>query len=54
MWADDNYVCTYPPPHYSCPSAVIEGAEEGTYQVVVYHYSCEADVGEYTIKVGLR
>ncbi|MFH1467430.1 MAG: hypothetical protein ABIO70_23805 [Pseudomonadota bacterium] len=52
--ADDTFTCTFPPPEYSCPSAVIRGAEAGTYEVVIYNWDCVGDTGAYEIRVGLE
>ncbi len=50
--ADDNFPCTYPPPKWACPAALIEDSQPGSYQVVLLRWDCEAEAGEYEIAVG--
>jgi len=55
VYANDNFTCAYPPPHWGwCPSALILADEAGTWQVVVGAYGCAGDEGAYEVRVELR
>lgn len=55
VYANDSFVCTYPPPYWGwCPSALVPVDEAGTWQVVAGAYDCAAEQGMYRISVELR
>lgn len=50
--AQDNFLCSYPPPTYLCPAWAEPRAEGGTWQVAVLNMgSCAGDVAEYALTV---
>ncbi len=57
MRGNDNFECTYPPPRKTswCPSMFVEGADPGTWQVVLYWSGRDEDeledTSNYTISM---
>lgn len=49
---EDNFLCSYPPPGYLCPSWYVERAGGGSYQAMVLNAGdCEGTTGEYALHV---
>lgn len=49
---EDNFLCSFPPPGYLCPSWHLDRAAGGTYQAMVLNAGeCAGSVGEYALHV---
>ena len=47
---DDTFACTFPPPSFDCPAAVVTPEAAGTYIALVQVLgSCAGTTAEYTI-----